>query len=778
MKNLLHIFVFHFLASLALTVGVFAEDLLKTHTFEEHIQPLLEEYCYKCHNEEETRGDFDITPYQTGEQIFADREEWLYVLEQIETEEMPTKEPLPSSEERALMVAWINQRLNDVDWSQVREAGHVTIPRLNKTEYQNTLRDLFGFPTRAGSRLSNDGEGQSGFTTDRDNLFITASDMEKYFEAASEVIEASFAFQSEPEQWHFESEEMLITEASSPVLKKKGLTGYEVNRGQMTLYESIDFPHDGLYEFSVKAAPTVSSTGGLRLRINNEPSGDFYFEEPGASTESFTIFVPRGSYQVALNYEKSLLPPEVQKQYKRANKVGSTLVDWMKVKGPVRPENMPATSPVFFVIPQSVGVEEAATRIITRFAERAFRRPLEEGEADRYLSLFYRAAEQRENFASSIKLSLSAILVSPHFLFRHELAPSGSQAGEFRLNDYQLASRLSYFLWMSMPDQELFRLAKKGELSEPETLRAQVRRMIADPKSRSFTDAFLGEWLGYQSVGVSVIPDEKIFPEFDEALARAMKDETILTFEHLLRNNHPLSNLLDTKATFINERLAEHYKVPHVEGEHMRPLAISDSHRGGLLGMASVLTATSSPTRTSPVVRGKWVLETILGEHVPEPPEDAGELSPDAGQNKGTTLREELEIHRNNPDCQSCHQKIDPIGFGLENFDAIGRFRTRENGKPIDNSGELEGHRFRGTAELKSWLLSEKKETFIENVSSRMLAFALGRNIETFDQGPLLEIKENLAASDFGTMSLIEEVVLSHPFLHQNNQQPNLEYSP
>ena len=778
MKKPFHIIVVHLAACLFLTGISNAEDLLKTHTFEEHIQPLLEEYCYKCHNEEKTRGDFDLTPYKTGEQIFTDREDWLFVLEQIETEEMPTKEPLPTAEERALMVNWIDQRLNDVDWSQVREAGHVTIPRLNKTEYQNTLRDLFGLPTQAGSKLSDDGEGRSGFTTDRDNLFITASDIEKYFKAANEVIEASFAFQSKPKKLHFESEEMLITESGSPVVTKKGLTGYEVNRGQMTLYESIDFPHDGLYRFAVQAVPTVSETGGLRLRLNDEVSGDFYFEKPTASVETLTIFVPKGSYQVALNFERSLLPPKVQKQYKRTNKVGTTVVDWMKVEGPLRPANAPATSPVFFVTPKSVGVEEAATRIITRFAERAFRRPLAAGEADRYLALFYRAAEQRESFSSAIKISLSAILVSPNFLFRHELAPAGASSGEFPLNDYQLASRLSYFLWMSMPDQELFNLAKVGQLSDPEILRKQVRRMIVDPKSRSFTSAFLGEWLGYQSVGVSVIPDQKVFPDFDAALAQAMKDETILTFEHLLRNDHPLSNLLDTKATFINERLAEHYEVPNVKGDHMRPLAISDPHRGGLLGMASVLTATSSPTRTSPVVRGKWVLETILGEHVPEPPDDAGELSPDAGQNNGTTLREELEIHRNNPDCRSCHQKIDPIGFGLENFDAIGRFRTRENGKLIDNTGVLEGHEFRGTAQLKTWLLEERKEAFIENVSRRMLAFALGRHIETFDQGPLLKIKENLAASNFGAMSLIEEVVLSYPFLHQNNQQPDLDYTP
>ncbi|MGJ8651398.1 MAG: DUF1592 domain-containing protein [Opitutaceae bacterium] len=760
--------------SVALPAALFSKNILETHSFEQHIQPLIQQYCYSCHGEgDKIKGDIDLTPYKTGDHIFTERDTWLYVLEQIETEEMPTEEPLPTSEERALMVEWIDARLNDIDWSQVREAGRVTIPRLNNTEYKNTLRDLLGVETNAASTFSKDGEGQSGFTTDRDNLFITASDMEKYFRAADRALEATIALEAPPMSKRLESEDMFMTE-SDPVKTIGGLKGYEINRGQMTLYESVDFPYDGLYQFSIKGLSTVGEIGALRLRIDDEPSGDYTFEGTGVSTQSVWTYVNKGTHQISFNFEKSLLPPQIARKYQRANKVGSTIVDWVQVTGPVRSENAPKQSPVFFVKPSNdITPDEAAYQIIERFTKRAFRRPVDRVDVLRYYSIYQSAIEQGETFTPSIKLALSAVLISPKFLFRHEFAPSNT-AGEFALDDFQIASRLSYFLWMSMPDEELFALATEGKLRNQNVLRAQVRRMVLDPKSRSFTSAFLGEWLGYQSVGESVIPDAKIFPEFDQALATAMKDETILTFEHLVKNNYNVLHLLNTNATFINDRLAKHYKIEGVEGEHMRPVTIRDPNRGGLLGMASVLTATSSQTRSSPVLRGKWVLETLLGEHIPEPPADAGELSADAGRNKGKTLREELLIHRDNPDCRSCHERIDPIGFGLENFDAIGRFRQKVNGKPIDNTGIVQGFQFSGIAELKAWLIAERKDAFIDNMTRRMLAFALGRDLETFDQAALLKIQGALARNDYGTLTLIEEIVLSYPFLHQNNEQPEL----
>ena len=759
-----------------------AENLLEQYTFEEHIQPLIQQYCYSCHGEgKKLRGDLDLTPYQSDKQVFADRETWLYILEQIETEEMPTKEPLPTVQERQLMVKWIDQRLNDIDWSTIREAGHVTIPRLNKIEYANTLRDLFGLETYASKTFSEDGEGQSGFTTDRDNLFITASDMEKYFRAANLALDVATAKEAPPVSQHLESEKMFMTERS-PVQTIQGITGYEINRGQMTLYESIDFPSDGIYQFSVKGLPTVADIGALRLRVNNEPKGELHFQGKEPAIQSISVHVTKGTHQIALNFERSALPPEFRRLYTREYKLGTTLVDWIKVNGPLPNKNQASTSPVFFISPsKNISADDAATQILARFMKRAFRRPVQQEETQRYLSIYQNAIEGGKAFEPAIKLALSAVLVSPNFLFRQEFAPTLDEeeaitknGGEFALNDYQIASRLSYYLWMSMPDQTLFDLASEGKLREPKVLREQIHRMLQDPKARSFTSTFLGQWLGIQSLGESVIPDQKIFPEFDPYLAQAMKDETTLAFEHLIKNDLNLLALLDSKSTYLNQRLAQHYRIKGVEGPQMRPITLQNRHRGGLLGMASVLTATSSPTRTSPVLRGKWVLETLLGEHVPEPPADAGELSANAGRNNGKTVREELEIHRDHPDCRSCHNRIDPLGFGLEDFDAIGRLRKQANGRPIDNSGIVEGHEFKGTVELKAWLLAERKDAFINNLSRQMLAFALGRKLETFDQGALLKIQAALAANDFSGRTLIEEVVLSYPFLHQNTEPSEL----
>ena len=253
-----------------------------------------------------------------------------------------------------------------------------------------------------------------------------------------------------------------------------------------------------------------------------------------------------------------------------------------------------------------------------------------------------------------------------------------------------------------------------------------------------------------------------------------MKEETLMTFEHLLMNGHSLLTLLDTKATFLNGPLAEHYGIDGIEGEQMRPVLLRDENRGGLLGMASVMTATSTPTRTSPVLRGKWVVETLLGDHIPEPPADVEELNANAGRNRKMTLREELEHHRDNPDCATCHDKIDPIGFGLENFDAIGRYRTEEaGGQKIDSSGQLDGFKFTGVAELKDWLIEERKSEFIRNLSERMLAFALGREVETFDESALRTITSALEENNYQASTLIEEIVVSYPFLNQNNKTPD-----
>ena len=450
-------------------------------------------------------------------------------------------------------------------------------------------------------------------------------------------------------------------------------------------------------------------------------------------------------------------------------KPGSVAIDWVEVQGPLLPEEAAEQPLVFIRTPRDDSQKLTAAReIIRRFAERAFRRPVEPQEVSRFLELYKQLSARGDSFEQSVKPALTAVLVSPHFLFRVEGGPGED---EFRLNDYQLASRLSYFLWMSMPDGELMQLAEAGTLHRPDILRQQVQRMLADRKSESFARAFTGQWLGYAALGIGVIPDPKKFPQFTPQLAESMKQEPTLFLLSLLRNDSSLLELLDSNRTFLNAGLAEFYGIRGVTGNEMQLVSLQDRNRGGLLGMASVLTATSSATRTSPVIRGTWVLQTLLGRRLPEPPADAGELPGNAGQAR--TLREELLRHRRNPTCATCHDKIDPIGFGLENFDAIGRFRTKQAGRSIDVRGELPGGVVvAGPIELKQYLKTEKKTEFTRNVARRLLAFALGRELQYFDEPAVRKILSAVEADGYRAATLVEQIVQSYPFQFQTGRVP------
>jgi hypothetical protein len=408
---------------------------------------------------------------------------------------------------------------------------------------------------------------------------------------------------------------------------------------------------------------------------------------------------------------------------------------------------------------------EAAAEIVQEFAERAFRRPVKDGEVERLLTMFDRGANRGDGFEASVKLALTAVLISPNFLFLIEQEPEAE--GVYRLGHYELASRLSYFLWASMPDEELFDLAAEERLYEVEVMRAQVRRMLADPKARGFADSFATQWLGIGSLGPTVKPDPERFPQFDAELAVDMRAEAVGLVETILREDRSVLELLDCDYTLLNQRLAAHYGLPPVEGDELRRVPLEDRRRGGVLGLGAVLTNTSFPLRTSPVLRGKWVLEQLLGAHIPPPPPDAGVLPEDDRTHAGLTLREQLEAHRTKPECAACHQRMDPLGFGLESFDAIGRWRHHSNGASIDASGELpSGEAFTGPAELKQVLLRRKQE-FMINLSRKMFGYAMGRGLGRFDECVIKDCVAALEANDYRSSVLVEEIVLSYAFQHR-----------
>ena len=838
---------------------------------------------------------------------------WKKVIEKLVDEEMPTEDPQPSTEERQLLIDWLNDA-TAIDYSKIKHPGHVTIPRLTREEYNNTMRDLLGVDLKPGSGFSPDGEGGSGFNNDRDALFISTNLMEKYFAAANKALDQLIAA-DDPVTLRMEAEKMFMTERNSPPTA----WGYVLNRGQMSLYDTLDIPHNGMYQIKVRSWGNSGPQGGT-LRIDDEVKGDF-----GVNTEPdeviFNAYITAGTRQIVWNIEGSnaKLAPKlttemiesstkdvkqtqqktanygnlvnensptnkptlkiensskaVQTQVKKINgswgsmqrpyewlkahtaqgdrselirftgyikdrvkpyneaklelakllettpeaihemlreqnsekvaaneqiltAVNLTLkskalpasnetkeadpnsfnyrdggrglaIDWFEISGPITPAGYSETPVVFFVEPgKDISENQAATQILQRFATRAFRRPVTSDELSSYMSLFLRGHNRGDSYKQSIKLALSAILVSPNFLFRVEQGPLPED--EFQLNDYQLASRLSYFLWMSMPDEELFELAAKNKLSNTKILEQQVARMLKDPKAAAFTRQFASHWLGIGALGQTVGPDGKKFKEFTPELQDAALEETYRFFDTVVRDNRSLLELIDSKQTYLNRDLAKFYGIKGVDSDELQLVDIEDPNRGGLLGMSSVLTSTSLPLRTSPVIRGKWVLETLLGEEVPPPDPNAGELPKNAADRKGQTLREVFELHRSAPQCAACHQVMDPIGFGLENFDAIGRFRTKQGDQPIDSVGVLpDGRKFEGPAELKQIILT-RKDDFACNFSHRMLAFALGRQLRYYDTSVVDSLTTDLIKNNYRPLPLIMATVKSLPFQTQH----------
>jgi hypothetical protein len=415
----------------------------------------------------------------------------------------------------------------------------------------------------------------------------------------------------------------------------------------------------------------------------------------------------------------------------------------------------------------------AAVKVIEHWAPRIFRRPVDKDELKPILELFERAAPKGQTFEAGVKLSLKAMLVSPKFLFRIEEEQPVDDP--YRVGDYELATRLSYFLWSSMPDDELFKLAAGKQLGRRDVLEKQVRRMLASPKAEVFVENFAGQWLHIRELTTSAQPDQRRFPEFTPELREAMMREPIALFGAVLRQDGNLLDLLHSDYTFLNEALAKHYGIDGVEGAEFRRVSLTNQNRGGVLGTAAVLTLTSYPGRTSPVLRGKWVLEELLGTPPPPPPPLVATLPRDDSPRDGLTFRQQLEKHRADPNCAGCHKRMDPLGLGLENFDAIGRWRSEIKGVAVDASGVLvTGEKFDGPAELKK-LLVERKGLFTRNVSEKMLSYALGRGLDYYDTPEVKRIAHAVEKANYRGSVLVTEIVKSYPFQFRRNRPPGDE---
>ncbi len=596
--------------------------------FDTQVRPMYDKYCFPCHTEKDPSSGTSLAQYKTVESIQKAPAEWRKVVGRIRDQTMPPKNmPQPTPQEREIMALWVAHTLDRTPEDLApKDPGKVLIRRLSRTEYNNTIRDLFGVDTRPADKFPGDAGGGGGFDNNADTLYIQPILMERYLSATGDILDAA-----KPDR----------------------------------------------------------------------------------------LFVVRPS--------------------------------------------------------QKVPARSAAKQTLAFHATRAYRRPVTTEETNVLLGLYDIGIKQGKNFENAVKFALKGVLISPNFLFRSESL--FGKPGPYPIDDYALASRLSYFLWSSMPDEELFRLAAAKKLHAPEVLDAQTLRMLKDPKSASFADSFAGQWLRVRELYSNSQPDTGKFPEFKPALRDAMYQESILFFQSVFQENASLLRLLDANYTYLNEDLAKHYGILNVAGANMRRVALTGDtgrRRGGVLTQAATLTLSSYPQRTSPVLRGKWILSELLGTPPPPPPPVVATLgTDDAPSKEGLTFRQRLEKHREKPECAGCHSRLDPLGFGLENYDAIGRWRDEIGGKPVDSVGAFpNGEKFNGSVELKQYMFAQKRGEFTRHLTEKMLAYALGRGLEAYDAPTVQKITKTLEANNYRSIRLITEIVKSYPFQYRQDAPP------
>jgi len=526
----------------------------------------------------------------------------------------------------------------------------------------------------------------------------------------------------------------------------------------------VEFTLDGEYLLRVRAFGQQAGPepAKMELHLDGQTLQVVDVEAEEASPEVYTLrFTARsGDRQLALSYINNYRNPSDPDPNNRDRNL---IIETIELVGPLG-QPLPQSHTRIFSQDSTPDTRATTARtLVGQFAERAWRRPLTARELDRLVDLFERVDAPSDSFIASVKVVLEAVLVSPQFLFRGELQPEpDNPASVYPIDQFALASRLSYFLWSSMPDEALFEEARQGTLRL--NLTGEVLRMLRDPKSQALVENFAGQWLQIRNLRL-VAPDPGTFPDFDETLRSAMVHETERFFDYVMREDRSVLEFLEADYTFVNGRLARHYGLPDIEGEVFQRVALDGTHRGGVLTHGSVLTLTSNPTRTSPVKRGKWVLENLLGSAPPPPPPDVPELSEEKTAVLSGTLRQRMEQHRADPNCATCHERMDPIGFGMENFDGIGAWRLQDGDFPIDPAGRLSsGQSFSGIDELRVLLVQEKRDAFLDCLAERMLTYALGRGVEYYDACALERIREGLAREDYRFSALILEIVRSVPF--------------
>ncbi len=729
--------------------------------FEPTIQAFFAAHCYDCHDAQQNAGNLNLEAYGTTTAVIQQRDQWEQVLQKLRTGEMPPKGmPRPKEAELQMVMRWLEKLFEQADQQAKPDPGRVTARRLNRTEYANTIRDLLAVDFRATQEFPVDDSG-GGFDNIGDVLTISPVLMGKYMDAAERIAARAIGADPLPKK-PIEAE---YSRRTSNLRQPDASTVEATHRVEWDGEYTIRFGLPGERPKDAKPVTMGFYMDGKLLHsksVETKPSGLVYFNP--FSEEEIRLFLPEGDHSFRAAFLNDEFVKTLDKKDFYDNKKNKFIGSMIFV-GPFASKIEKASRKKILICEPNTGAA-CVEKIIATLAHRAYRRPVTKSEMASLLKLASTAkggGSAGLSVEQGIQVAIQAMLVSPHFLFRIErdLTPT-DPTRIHKISDLELASRLSYFLWRSMPDDELLTLAEAGKLRLPATLNAQVKRMLDNEKSAALADNFAGQWLETRNLDV-VKPDPQKFPDWGPDLRDAMKAETRMFFEAILRENRSLSDFLDARFTFLNERLARHYGIEGVTGVDFRRVELVNDQRGGILAHASVLTVSSYPTRTSPVIRGKYLLENILGTPPPPPPPNIPTLNEEAVGN-ASSLRQQLEKHRTNPTCASCHSRMDVLGFGLENYDAIGRWRTVDGKFPIDAGGTFpNGKSFVTPAEMRTLLKSELPD-FARCLTQKMLTYSLGRAVERYDRRTVNDIQRKLAASDYRFQTLIYEIVQSLPF--------------
>ena len=758
---------------------------------------LIDRYCVGCHNERTLAGDLALDNADLAA-VGEHGAVWEKVVRKLRGGLMPPAgRPRPDPSTQAAFVSWLETELDLAATAAPNPGRTETLHRLNRTEYQNVIRDLLEVETDVSTLLPAD-DGSYGFDNMAGTLRVSQVLMERYLAAARHI--ASVAVGRPPAS---PKADVFRVPIEQPQYEHVDGLPFGTRGGMLVPYH---FPQNGEYGIRVQLrCPNMKDLAcdgalgfverhDLEVAVDGERvhlftflpelvgSGERFYELVAAgSRDGHEVRVPitGGPHEVTVAF---LAKPTIESQQARkrfekpfyykaeAMAIYQPFLEAVTITGPFDATGIgetPSRSRIFTCVPATQDAElPCATQILSALARRAYRRPVTDADVSGLLTFFTEGRRDGGEFEAGIEMAIRALLVSPELLFRVERDPAAITPGTpYRISDLELASRLSFFLWSSIPDDELLALAEQGTLHDPPTLEGQVRRMLRDRRSEALTYNVAGQWLQLRNLE-ALRPYEPQFPDFDEALRRAFRRETELFVDNHVREDRSVLDLLTSDYTFVNERLARHYRIPNVRGDDFRRVSLTDDSRRGLLGHGSILTLTSHPTRTSPVIRGKWVLQNILGTPPPEPPPNVPALPEDDVTAKtALTVRERIAQHRANPVCASCHAMIDPIGFALEHFDAVGTLRTHDDSfNAIDASGSLpDGTPVNGAASLRAALV-RRPERFVTTVTERLLTYALGRGLEYSDAPAVRQIVRDAARNEYRFSSLILGVVNSVPF--------------